>query len=45
MISEEELAERKMKWVQPELKFKKGVLYKYARSVSSAAQGCVTDEF
>ncbi|MBD0777450.1 dihydroxy-acid dehydratase [Maribacter sp. ANRC-HE7] len=44
-VSEKELAQRKAEWVQPELKFKKGVLYKYARSVSSAAQGCVTDEF
>jgi len=44
-VSVEELAKRKKSWVQPELKFKKGVLYKYARSVSSAAQGCVTDEF
>ncbi len=44
-VSEEELAKRKSEWVEPELKFKKGVLYKYARSVSSAAQGCVTDEF
>ncbi len=44
-VSAEELAKRKETWVQPELKFKKGVLYKYARSVSSAAQGCVTDEF
>lgn len=44
-VSKEELAKRKQAWVQPELKFKKGVLYKYARSVSSAAQGCVTDEF
>jgi len=44
-VSDEELAKRKETWVQPELKFKKGVLYKYARSVSSAAQGCVTDEF
>jgi dihydroxy-acid dehydratase len=44
-VSDEELAKRKEAWVQPELKFKKGVLYKYARSVSSAAQGCVTDEF
>lgn len=44
-VSDEELAKRKESWVQPELKFKKGVLYKYARSVSSAAQGCVTDEF
>lgn len=44
-VSDAELAKRKEAWVQPELKFKKGVLYKYARSVSSAAQGCVTDEF
>jgi len=44
-VSAEELEKRKETWVQPELKFKKGVLYKYARSVSSAAQGCVTDEF
>ena len=44
-VSDEELAKRKTTWVAPELKFKKGVLYKYARSVSSAAQGCVTDEF
>ncbi|MEO9893924.1 dihydroxy-acid dehydratase [Aurantibacter sp.] len=44
-VSEDEIAKRKAAWVQPELKFKKGVLYKYARSVSSAAQGCVTDEF
>ena len=44
-VSEEELTQRKKSWKQPPLKFKKGVLYKYARSVSSAAQGCVTDEF
>ncbi|CAM3508770.1 dihydroxy-acid dehydratase [Zobellia roscoffensis] len=44
-VSDEVFAKRKESWVEPELKFKKGVLYKYARSVSSAAQGCVTDEF
>lgn len=44
-VSDAELAERKKAWVAPELKFKKGVLYKYARSVSSASNGCVTDEF
>jgi len=44
-VSEEELAKRKKAWIQPDLKFKKGVLYKYARSVSSASEGCVTDEF
>ena len=44
-VTDIELAKRKAAWVQPELKFKKGVLYKYARSVSSASEGCVTDEF
>ena len=44
-VSEEELTKRREKWVAPKLKFDRGVLYKYARTVSSAAQGCVTDEF
>ncbi|MCK0156694.1 dihydroxy-acid dehydratase [Cellulophaga sp. F20128] len=44
-VTDAELAKRKQAWVAPALKFKKGVLYKYARSVSSASQGCVTDEF
>lgn len=44
-ISEEELAERRAKWVAPPLKFERGVLYKYAKTVSSASKGCVTDEF
>jgi dihydroxy-acid dehydratase len=44
-ISEEELQERRKKWSAPKLKFDRGVLYKYARTVSSASKGCVTDEF
>lgn len=43
-ISDAEFAERKAKWVQPALKATKGVLLKYARSVSSASTGCVTDK-
>ncbi|MBU2950788.1 dihydroxy-acid dehydratase [Tamlana agarivorans] len=43
LLSDEELAERKAQWVQPELKHKKGILYKYAKSVASASKGCVTD--
>lgn len=42
-VAVEEIAERRSKWVQPELKVKKGVLYKYAKSVGTSAQGCVTD--
>ncbi len=44
-IDESEVAKRKASWIQPELKFSKGVLYKYAKTVSSASEGCVTDEF
>jgi len=43
-ISDEEYAKRKANWVQPALKASKGVLLKYARSVSSASTGCVTDK-
>lgn len=44
-ISDEELAQRKKQWTAPELKVSRGVLFKYAKTVSSASQGCVTDEF
>ncbi|KAA1248064.1 dihydroxy-acid dehydratase [Aquimarina sp. RZ0] len=44
-IDDDEIKKRKASWIQPPLKFKKGVLYKYANTVSSASQGCVTDEF
>jgi len=44
MISDEEIAARKAAWVQPKLRVSKGLLYKYAKSVSTAAEGCVTDQ-
>jgi len=44
-VSEEELQKRREKWQAPDLKFERGVLYKYAKTVSSASKGCVTDEF
>ncbi|GHC48413.1 dihydroxy-acid dehydratase [Ulvibacter litoralis] len=44
-VSEEELQKRKEEWAAPNLKFERGVLYKYAKTVSSASKGCVTDEF
>jgi len=43
-VSKEIIDERRAKWNQPELKATKGILYKYAHCVSSAAEGCVTDE-
>ncbi|PTQ94055.1 dihydroxyacid dehydratase [Mucilaginibacter yixingensis] len=44
-VSDEEIAARKAAWKQPALRVTKGLLYKYAKTVSSAADGCVTDEF
>ena len=44
-ISEDELKLRKSQWKAPKLKVSTGVLYKYAKTVSSASKGCVTDEF
>ena len=44
-VSEEELQSRRLEWKAPDLKFNRGVLYKYAKTVSSASMGCVTDEF
>jgi dihydroxy-acid dehydratase len=44
LISDEEIAERKSKWVAPALKHSKGILYKYAKMVASASKGCITDE-
>ncbi|HWC53727.1 MAG TPA: dihydroxy-acid dehydratase [Chitinophagaceae bacterium] len=43
-VSDEEIKKRKANWKQPDLKAKKGILYKYAKYVKSAAEGCVTDE-
>ena len=44
-LTDEELKERKAEWTAPPMKEKSGQLYKYARTVASASQGCVTDEF
>ncbi len=44
MLSEEILNERRSKWVQPPLAATKGILYKYAKYVTTAAEGCVTDK-
>lgn len=44
-VSEAVLAERKSRWVRPESKYKRGVLAKYAKTVSSASEGAVTDKY
>ncbi len=43
-ISDEELAARKEKWQPQPLKKTSGSLFKYAKLVSTASEGCVTDE-
>jgi len=42
-LSEEDIAQRKIKWTAPAIKYKSGVLAKYAKLVSSASKGAVTD--
>jgi dihydroxy-acid dehydratase len=42
-LSVETIAERKAKWKAPAIKATSGILKKYANSVSSASEGCVTD--
>jgi len=43
-LSPDEFNNRRKAWNAPELKVKRGSLYKYAKTVSSASEGCVTDE-
>jgi dihydroxy-acid dehydratase len=42
-VSEEEIEMRRKQWVRPELKAKKGLLFKFAQRTTTAAEGCVTD--
>lgn len=44
-VDEKEIQRRKLEWKAPELKAKQGWLKKYTQLVSSASEGCVTDEF
>jgi len=43
VVEEQELVKRKAKWKQPTDRPTRGVLYKYQHLVSSASNGCVTD--
>ncbi|MBX3741811.1 MAG: dihydroxy-acid dehydratase [Akkermansiaceae bacterium] len=44
-ISAEEIARRKAAWVRPEPRYTRGVLAKYAKLVSTASEGAVTDKY
>lgn len=43
-VPQSAIEKRKSVWKQPELKAKNGILFKYAKQVKNAAEGCVTDE-
>ena len=43
-VDEATLAKRRAAYQQPAIKATQGVLFKYARSVKDASEGCVTDE-
>jgi dihydroxy-acid dehydratase len=43
-VPDDVIAERRKKWKRPPLKATNGALFKYARCVKDASQGCVTDE-
>jgi dihydroxy-acid dehydratase len=43
-IDEAEIEKRRARW-KPPVQSNSGILKKYARTVSSASEGCVTDEF
>lgn len=42
-VTDQELAARRAAWVQPPMPVKSGYLFKYAKMVSSASLGCLTD--
>jgi dihydroxy-acid dehydratase len=44
VVDDVEMAQRRAAWKAPELKAKRGTLYKYIKTVKSASEGCVTDE-
>lgn len=43
MVDEKEMARRRSVWKAPPLKYQQGTLLKYARNVSTASKGAVTD--
>lgn len=43
-VSDEELMRRRARWREPALKVKNGYLYKFAKTVATASEGCITDQ-
>ncbi len=43
-LTDAEIQARKAAWIAPKIKANTGILRKYSKTVSSASEGCVTDE-
>jgi dihydroxy-acid dehydratase len=43
-VADDIIAKRKAAYIKPAAKATKGILFKYAKVVKTAAEGCVTDE-
>ena len=43
-VSDNEMKQRHAAWVAPPLKYTRGTMHRYIKTVASAAKGCVTDE-
>ena len=44
LLEESIINQRRSNWKQPPLSVSKGILYKYAKYVTTAAEGCITDK-
>ena len=44
LLDESIIKQRRSNWKQPPLSVSKGILYKYAKYVTTAAEGCITDK-
>ncbi len=44
LLADTVLEARRNNWIQPALAVSKGILYKYAKQVTTAAEGCITDK-
>ena len=44
-LSDDEITNRLTRWQRPEPRYTRGVLAKYAKTVSSASEGAVTDKY
>ena len=43
-VSDDDMQARREAWTAPDLKVRRGTLYKYIKNVKDASTGCVTDE-